>query len=269
MRHMGRIRRRAVLALYFIDTVTQDMVSGSALRIEIRQPSPVIRKEEGCVVIMEQPGVDSLDIVVSGGGFSPVGLHAALVREAPVQIRYLYLLPSPDYPFTQQMAVIRGTCTMRCLYAVRAADSARYKLMDNLGAGERVVKLWGIERFLRGQQLLLDNGEQYALVTLLEPDDETEHGYRIMEESGMDFLKGRTKVYSVIRIFPDESGRFCVAYDRVHKDGETIRLWGDPVCPREGNAGIDAAIGIQIQEGQEIEILVRNDRLTSLTEDRS
>lgn len=85
----------------------------------------------------------------------------------------------------------------------------------------------------------------------------------------MDFPKGRTKVYSVIRIFPDESGRFCVAYDRVHKDGETIRLWGEPVCPRGGNAGIDTAIEVQIQEGQEIEILVRKDRLASLTEDRS
>lgn len=117
--------------------------------------------------------------------------------------------------------------------------------------------------------LLHPQGEQCALVTLLESDDETERGYRIMEEPEMDFPKGRTKVYSVIRIFPDESGRFCVAYDRVHKDGETIRLWGEPVCPRGGNAGIDTAIEVQIQEGQEIEILVRKDRLASLTEDRS
>lgn len=247
---MGRIRRRAASVLYCIDTVTQAPIPGRNLDIEIRQQSLIIRKEDGFVVIMEQPGVDSLDIVVSSRGFCPVKLHVNLVREAPVQIQYLYLLPSPDYPFAQQMAVIRGTCAACGPYAVRVADCSKYKLMDHLNAGEHVMKLWGIRKFLPGQQLLLDDGEHYALATLMEPDDEAEHGYHIMEQIKADFLKEQTKVYSVIRISPDESGRFCVAYDRIHKGGETIRFWG-------GRTDGMTDIKIEIQEGQEMEIALQ------------
>lgn len=249
---MGRIRCKAAVVLCFIDTVTHSPVSGRSLWIQIRQKSPVIRKDDGCVVILGQPGVDSLDIAVTGAGFSPVTFHAGLAGEGPVQIQYVYLLPSSGYPFTPQMAVIRGACAARGLCAVRAADCGRYRLMENLDVGEAVMRLWGVEKFLQGQQLLLEQEGQYAVVTLLEPDDAAGHGYRFMEPVPICFRKGKTNVYSVTRISPDENGRFCVAYDRVRKDGETIRFMGGDICAPGKNARTE--MEVRIQEGQEIEI---------------
>lgn len=253
---MGTIRRRAAAVLFFIDTVTQAPVSGGGINIQIRQQSPIIRKDDGYVVILAQNGVDSLDIAVSGTGFLPVALHIDLSAEAPGMIRYIYLLPSPDYLFTPQMAVIFGTCATRGLYAVRTADCGRYKLMEDFDAGKDMIRLWGIDKFLQGQQLLLNEEEQYALVTLLEPDDETERGYRIRERFRACFHKGKTRVYSIIRIFPDENGSFCVAYDKIRKGGETIRFLGEDICAQGKGTKADIKIDTQvaIQEGQQIEI---------------
>lgn len=255
---MGTIRRRVAAVLCFMDTVTQAPVSGGSVYIQIRQKSPVIRKDDGYIVILAQSGVDSLDIDVSGAVFLPVSVHISLAAEAAGAIRYIYLMPSLDYPFTPQTAVIFGTCAACGLCAVRTADSGRYRLMEDLDAGKDRIRLWGIEKFLPGRQLLLHEGTQYARVTLLQPDDGTEQSYDIGGRVRAHFQKGKTKVYSVTRIFPDNSGRFCVAYDNVCKSGETIRFLGDHIFARQKdgreNIGIDVQVGIQ--EGQKIEINV-------------
>lgn len=249
---MGRIRHKAATVIRFIDTVTQAPVSGSGLYIRIKQKSPIIWKEDGYVVIMEQPGVDSLDISVSGGMFSSMEFHIDIMREAPVQIQYIHLLPSSGYPFTQQMAVIRGNGASEELYAVRMADSARYRLMENTTAGADRIKLWGNERFSPGQQLLFREEDRYELVTLLEVDDETEHGYRTVEQLKEDWNKGKTKIYSAVRVSPDDSGSFCIAYNRINKGGEEIRFLS------QANAETETLVDkvIEIQEGQEIEFHV-------------
>lgn len=231
---MGTIRRRVAAVLRFLDTVAQAPVSGGSLSIRIRQKSPVIRKDDGYVVILEQPGVYSLDIEVSGGGFSPVVVQIDL-EEAAAGIRYIYLLPAPGYPFTPGMAVISGTCGPGGAYALRTADSGRYRLMEDLDGDGDVVRIWGIERFLQGQQLLLNQEEKYALVTLTEPDGEIDHGYRIRERTGICFQKGKTKICSAIRISPDERGRFCLAYDRIRGEKETIRFLGEEIFSRGKN----------------------------------
>ncbi len=244
---MGRIRCKAAVVIRFIDTVTQAPVSGSSLYIQVVPKSPLIWKEDGYVVIMEQPGVDSLDISVSCSSFSPVRFHVALLREAPVPIRYVRLLPATGYPFTERMAVIRGTAAQGELYALRVADAGRYRIMENLTAGEAVVKLWGSERISPGQLLMLNEGERYEPVTLLEADDETEYGYRITEPLKESWRKGKTKLYSAVRISTDDEGRFCIAYDRIQKGGETIRFWG-------GQEINKADMELEIREGQELEI---------------
>lgn len=285
---MGRIRRRAAAVIRFIDTVTQAPVSGSGLYIQVRQKSPVIWKEDGYVVIMEQPGVDSLDIFVSGGRFAPARFHMDVLRDTPVQICYAHLLPASGYPFTKEMAVIRGNCPPEGLYAVRMADGGRYRLMEDLDGGESRIRLWGNERFLPGQLLLLNEGQWYEPVTLLADDEETEYGYYIRGQIKGKWKKGKTKLYSAIRISPDEKGEFCVAYTRISKGGEIIRfICGDPCLPeavtgKAAGAATGKATGtsaemsagdatgaaadtaaetgscteVEIQEGQEIEIHV-------------
>lgn len=249
---MGRIRHKAAAVIRFIDTVTQAPVSGSSLYIRIEQKSPIIWKEDGYVVIMEQPGVECLDISVSGGRFSPLEFHMDIMREAPVQIQYIHLLPASGYPFTRQMAVIRGDGASGELYAVRVADSGKYRLMENLSAGENRIKLWGNERFSPGQQLLLSEEDRYELVTLLEADDETEHGYRTVEQLKGAWKKGKTKIYSAVQISPDDSGSFCIAYDRISKEGEEIRFLS--VMNEENAPLVDKVV--EIQEGQETEFHV-------------
>lgn len=265
---MGRIRHKAAAVIRFIDTVTQAPVSGSSLYIQIRQKSPIIWKEDGYVVIMEQPGVDSLDISVSGGRFSPIEFHLDIVREAPVQIQYIHLLPASGYPFTQQMAVIRGDGASGDLYAVRVEDSGKYRLMENLTAGEDRIKLWGNERFSPGQQLLLSEGQQYEPVMLLADDEENEYEYHIKGQLAENWKKGKTKIYSAIKISPDDKGNFCIAYDRISKGGEKILfLCGNCHLSEAGNDIKDDTITdtedstvicaeVEIQEGQEIEIHV-------------
>lgn len=234
---MGRIRRRAAAVIRFIDTVTQAPVSGSGLYIQIRQKSPIIWKEDGYVVIMEQPGVDSLDISVSGGRFSPARFHMEVLRDSPVQICYAHLLPASGYPFTEEMAVIRGNCPPEGLYAVRMADGGRYRLMEDLDGGESRIRLWGNERFLPGQLLLLNEGQRYEPVTLLADDEETEYGYHIRGQMKGKWKKGKTKIYSAIRIFPDDNGEFCVAYTRISKGGEKIRFIREDRCLPEAVTG--------------------------------
>ncbi len=219
---MGRIRHKAAVVLRFIDTVTQAPVSGRSLYIRNKQKSPIIWKEDGYVVIMEQPGVDSLDISVSGGMFSSMEFHMDIMREAPVQIQYIHLLPASGYPFTRQMAVIRGNGTSEELYAVRVADSGRYRLMENLTAGVDRIKLWGNERFSPGQLLLLNEGQRYEPVMLVADDEDNEYEYCIRGQIRGNWKKGKTKVYSAIRISPDDKGNFCIAYDRISKGGEKI-----------------------------------------------
>ena len=120
---MGRIRCKAAVALRFIDTVTHAPVSGSGLYIQVVPKSPMIWKEDGYVVIMEQPGVDSLDIFVSGGSFLPTRFHVALLREGSVPIWYIHLLPSDGYPFTEQMAVIRHPHSIQLALCDVSADN--------------------------------------------------------------------------------------------------------------------------------------------------
>lgn len=238
---MGRIRRRAAAVIRFIDTVTQAPVSGSSLYIQIRQKSPILWKEDGYVVVMEQPGVDSLDISVSGGYFSPAQFHVEVLRDVPVRIRYIHLLPASGYPFTREMAVIRGNCPPEGLYAVRMEDAGRYRLMEDLTGGDSRIRLWGNEKFSPGQLLLLNEGQRYEPVTLLAEEEETEYGYCIREQIRESWKKGKTKVCSAIRIFPDEQGRFCAAYDRVGKNGEKIRFLSGNCCLSEAGTTGGAA----------------------------
>lgn len=253
---MGRIRRRVAAVLRFIDTVTQAPVSGSGLYIQIRQKSPVIWKEDGYVVIMEQPGVDSLDISVSGGRFSPVRFHMDVSGDAPVQICYAHLLPASGYPFTKEMAVIRGNCPPEGLYAVRMADAGRYRLMEDLDGGESRIRLWGNEMFSPGQLLLLNEGERYEPVTLLADEEEVEYGYHIRGQLKEKWKKGKTKIYSAIRISPDENGKFCVAYTRISKGGEKIRFLYGKATVTDTAAETVTGTEVEIQEGQEMEIHV-------------
>lgn len=251
---MGRIRCKAAAVLCFIDTVTQSLVSGRSILIQIQQKSPMIRKDDGCVVILAQPGVDSLDLDVAGTGFLPVKFHIKLEKKAPIRIQYIYLLPSSGYPFTPQMAIIRGTCAARGLCAARTADKDGCRLMENLDAGASVIRLWGIERFLQGQQLLLEQEGQSAVVTLLAPDDTVGHGYRIAEPIGVCFQKDKTNVCSAVSVFPDRNGRFCLAYDKVRRGGEMIRFIDRDISGT--GAGTGKGLRVGIQEGQEIEINV-------------
>lgn len=247
---MGRIRRRAAAVIRFIDTVTQAPVSGSGLYIQIRQKSPIIWKEDGYVVIMEQPGVDSLDISVSGGRFSPARFHMDVVRDNPVQICYAHLLPASGYPFTKEMAVIRGNCPPEGLYAVRMADANRYRLMEDLDGGESRIRLWGNERFSPGQLLLLNEGQRYEPVTLLADDEETEYGYHIRGQMKGKWKKGKTKIYSAIRISPDDKGEFCVAYTRISKGGEKIRFIRGDRCLPEAAAGKASGTAAEMPAGE-------------------
>lgn len=277
---MGRIRRRVAAVIQFIDTVTQSPVSGSSMYIQIRQKSPILWKEDGYVVIMDQPGVDSLDISVSGGRFSPARFHMEVLRDAPAQICYVHLLPASGYPFTREMAVIRGDCPPEGLYAVRMADAGRYRLMEDLAGGENRIRLWGNESFSPGQQLLLNEGQQCEPVMLLADDEESEYGYHIRGQIKGSWKRGKTKIYSAIRISPDDNGSFCIAYTRIRKGGEKIRFFPGNCGLSETETGtIDRAATdmpagmaartvtgkeagtvtdteVEIQEGQEMEIHV-------------
>ncbi|MDE6984252.1 MAG: hypothetical protein K2O99_06895 [Lachnospiraceae bacterium] len=128
--------------------------------------------------------------------------------------------------------------------------------MEDLDPKKDVIRLWGIEKFLQGQQLLLNEGGQYALVTLLQPDDKTERGYRIRERVKACFRKAKTKVYSAIWISPNESGGFCVAYDRIRQGGETIRFLGEHICAQTKDTVTDIKIDteVMVQEGQRIQV---------------
>lgn len=221
---MGNIRRRVAAALLFIDTVTQRVIAGGSLRLEVKQKSPVIWKEEGYAVIMQQQGVDSLDILVSGGGFAPARLHVEAVREAPVQICHVYLLPSETYPFTPQMAVIHGKGLAKTIYALRVADSSKYKLMETVTAGGKMIKLWSAKGLSPGQMLFLEGEDFCEQVMILEADDETEYGYYVSGAIQGSYAKRNTNVYSSIKIMPDESGGFWLAYDGIYKGGEKIIL---------------------------------------------
>lgn len=250
---MGNIRRRVAVALLFIDTVTQRVITGGSLRMEVKQKSPVIWKEEGYAVVMQQPGVDSLDILVSGGSFAPVQLHVEIVREAPVQIRYVHMLPARTYPFTPQMAVIygKGKGAAGTMYALRVADSSKYRLMETVTAGEKMIRLWGARRLLPGQLLFLEGEDFCEQVMILEADDDTEYGYRVSEAIRGSYAKGKTSVYSSIKIMPDADGGFWLAYDGIHRDGEKIRL----VDGMENGLLLDE---IKIEEGQQYTVCFDN-----------
>lgn len=255
---MGTIRRTVAAVLRFLDTAASMPVSGGGLFIQIRQKSPVIRKDDGYAVILAQPGVDRLDIDISGGGFLPVRMQIDLAQEVPGKIHYVYLLPGKGYPLTPRMAAINGKSGARKLYAVRMADAGRYKLMEDIGPESDVVKLWGIERFLQGQQMLFAQGEQYALAALAEAEDGMEYGYRLKGHLSGRFPKGKTKVYSVIPISPDENGCFRIAYDKVSGEGEQIRFLGEDAffAGKKKETVLGAAAEAEIREGQEIEFHV-------------
>lgn len=87
---------------------------------------------------------------------------------------------------------------------------------------------------------------------------ETGQGYHIRERVRVHFQKARTKVYSAIRISTDESGSFCVAYDKIRKGGETIRFLGEHICAQREDTEADIRIDTEvvIQEGQEIGVNV-------------
>lgn len=244
---MGRIRRRAGAVIRFIDTVTQAPVSGSSLYIQVKQKSPVIWKEDGYVVIMEQPGVDSLEVAVSGASFAPARFCMDVLRDAPVRVCYAPLLPSAGYPFTREMAVIRGTCPLEGMYAARLAGG--YRLMEDLAAGGDRVRVWGNEPFSPGQMLLLDDGERYEPVILIGIDESVGYGYQLLDRLKGNWKKGKTKVYSAIRIFPDDTGSFCVAYDRIAKGGEKIRfIGGSCILSDEGTAQASVAEPVRGEE---------------------
>lgn len=254
---MGNIRRRVAAAFLFIDTVTQRAITGRGLRLEVKQKCPVIWKEEGYAVIMQQPGVVSLDITVSGSSFATVRLHVDVARESPVQIRHVHILPSKAYPFTPQMAVIHGKGAARTMYALRVADSGKYKLMETITAGEKMIRLWGVKALLPGQMLFLEGKDFREQVMILEADDGTEYGYRVSGAIQGSYTKEKTMVCSSIKIMPDADGGFWLAYDGIHKGGEKIRL----VDGMENEMLLDETeidMEIDIEEGQQYTVCFDN-----------
>ena len=99
---MGNVHTKVAVVLRFIDAVTEQWVKSAGGRpditVKVRQQNKVLWKAADCAVILAQPGVRSVDIAVSGGGYLENSLCICLPEDDEPQIRYLWMQPAADYP---------------------------------------------------------------------------------------------------------------------------------------------------------------------------
>ncbi len=244
---MGNVHTKVAVVLRFIDAVTEQWVKSAGGRpditVKVRQQNKVLWKAADCAVILAQPGVRSVDIAVSGGGYLENSLCICLPEDDEPQIRYLWMQPAADYPFTADMTVIRGRCVQGRvtggLYAVWITENVKYKLMGTTVPGEDSILLWGMDKIVEERGVLLcENGES-EYVTLCGQNDGATYSYRVRGGISKVFHKGSAKVYMASKLSPDSSGRFLAAYLHWEKRCKTIQFWQDNRCEAEVEIGDD------------------------------
>lgn len=244
---MGNVHIKVAVVLRFIDAVTEQWVKNAGGRaditVKVQQQNRVLWKAADCAVILAQPGVCSVDISVSGGGYRDRRLCICMPEDDTPQIRYLWMQPAADYPFTADMAVIRGKCAQGegtgGLYAVWNAENAKYKLMETTAPKDDTIRLWGIDGIVEERVVLLSENGEREYVTLCGQNDSPAHSYRVRGEISRVFHKGTAKVYMAAKLSPDSEGCFIMAFPHREKRCDTIWFWHDGVRVAEMEIGKD------------------------------
>lgn len=217
---MGTVRMKTAIVLRLMDAVTQRPAALDKIAIQVRQQNRVVWKGPDCAVILDREGESRIDAVISGRAYQKVRLHIDLAQPGRPQVCHLWMQPSAGYPFTDDMAVIRGTCAAAGLYAVRRAAGCR--LAETTAAGDNSLRLWGLDGAWEERTLLLCEGDQDELVTLV-GQAVAEPGCRpVAIPVQKVFDRRRTTVCTVLKLCPGEDGSFVAAYCDIRAEGEQI-----------------------------------------------
>jgi hypothetical protein len=216
---MGTIHTSVAAVINFIDSVTQRPMKGKIVQVNIKQGNKIIWKDDSCAVILKSDNTNTVDIAIRSGIYRGFDIHLDLKVQNSPMIYYEWLTPTMNYPFTSNMAVVRGVGKGGEVLAAMITESTSIKLIGDTDNTNK-IKLWGVEGSIENKKLLLRENTKEQVITLLNRCDDEKDCYYTNEKIKKNFHKGETLIYPVTMVRTGQDGEYIMAYMKTSGDEE-------------------------------------------------
>lgn len=226
---MGVIHTRAAAVLKLMDLYTEEAADIRKIHIYVTQGNRVLKKTEGCAVILEEPGMVELNIAIQGPGFQRKSILLKPSKENRTTYHYVWLQPKKGYPYALGTTFLTGASRLpRFELAVENREKP-VKLLADYKQGTKTIQLANMPRELIGRTWLIA-GEKSQKVqetfALSGMEEEKRWSYRLTECLKHDFKREDSRV---LQLLPVETmnGRFHVGLAGVPREGMEIGVYQD------------------------------------------
>lgn len=226
---MGVIHTRAAAVLKLMDLYTGEAADTRKIHIHVAQGNKVLKKTEGCAVILEEPGMGQLNVAVEGPGFQKKSILLKQAEESRTACHYVWLQPKKGYPYALGTTYLTGTSKLNRFELAVENQEKPLKLLADYKRGAETIQLANMGEEFTGRSWLIDAGnsgkvrETFALYGV---EEEKRWSYRLTECLKHDFKREETKVTQLLPVEPME-GRFYVGIAGIPREGMEIGVYRD------------------------------------------
>lgn len=228
---MGVIHTRVAAVLKLMDLYTKEAADIRKIQIHVTQGNRVLKKAEGCVVILAEPDMEELNVAVEGPGFQRKSILLKPSEENRTTYHYVWLQPKKGYPYALGTTFLTGTSKLLGFQLAVENKEKPVKLLADYKQGTKTIQLANMPRELMGRTWLIGGEksqkvqETFALSGL---EEEKRWSYRLTECLKHDFKREGSRV---LQLLPVETmnGQFYVGLAQVPREGMEIGIYQDGI----------------------------------------
>lgn len=228
---MGVIHTRAAAVLKLMDLYTGGAADTRKIHIHVASGNKVIKKTEGCAVILEELGMERLEIVIEGPGFLKKIIVLKPTEESRTVCRYVWLQPKKGYPYGLGTTFLTGTSGFKRFELAVENKEKPIKLLVDYNVGAETIQLANMPRELHGRRWLIAGGaggKTGELFSLSGMEVEKRWSYYLAEGLKHSFKREEAKVAQLLPI-ETLDGRFYAGIAGVPKEGLTVGVYEDGI----------------------------------------
>lgn len=221
---MGVIHTRAAAVIKLMDLYTGEAADTRKIHIHVAQGNRVLKKTEGCAVILEEPGMGQLDIAIEGPGFLGKSILLQPTPENRMAYHYVWLQPKEGYPYALGTTFLTGTSRIqRFELAVENREKPIRLLMD-YKQGAKAIQLSNMPGELWERRWLIAGERGKEIFVLSGMDEEKRWSYRLKKSLRHSFKREEAKVAQLLPV-ETVKGRFYTGIAGIPREGLEIGVY--------------------------------------------
>lgn len=223
----GHIRIKVFAVLRLFDRLRAAPVREGQVWITTNPAMQIIQKENGCFVLLQQPGVKRTEVTVHAGIFQSAVFTVA--ESDTVKEHIVWLEPNETYDYSENTAFLTGVSKEE-LYLV-LEEEPMLRLTADYKAGTEQIAVYGIQGEVRKTSYIFMQ-QQKLLSDIWEFQEKIQEGiFKLCMPFQRDYKRSETQIRRVYRIPRQEAGSFFMAFS-AGKKGKVRGFW-----LQAGNAG--------------------------------